>query len=1322
MTTSPRHLTDATTDRARSLALAGGGLLAFLGCLVLTGWHTRNEQIVRVSAGFVPMQFNTALGFLLAGGSLLAGHWQLSRLALALGTLVSLLGGLASIQHFGGVDLQIDQAFFKSWLPVPPGIHPGRMSPLTAVCFTAAGAGLALAAWNPPPRLRHPLRIGLPALLIGGIAILALTGYAIGIKAAYGWWRQLTAMAVHTAAGFLVLALALLARALAEGAARRLHPLTWLPLPAALVLITVLAIETAQTLRDLAGTARSREAAFATILELEQVRAGLDAWQNGAYRAVIEAEPAFPAGSQAEATRLRDRVGRLRGRVMDAPAEQKAALELEQTVSQLIRWRLQVEAARARGLATARAEAASGEGGRLWAKARTGLGEIESGARALLARHHHEVRDVTRDTTWLLLLGSGAAFGLVALTGIWLQRETTRRGRLEEELKDSRERFELAARGAVAGIWDWNLVTNTNYCSSRWLELLGYTSETAAPPTGRWTGLLHPDDQARVAAALAAHLAQRAPFDQEFRLRTQTGAYRWFEAGGQAKWDEAGRPVRMAGSLADVTEKKAAEDLWRQQEARFRLLVEAVSDYAILSLDEAGRVTSWNPGARGIIGYADEDVIGRHFSLFFTRDEVAAGVPERQLAEARSTGRTEHEGWRVRQNGARFFAHAVITALRDAEGQFCGFAKVTRDITERRQARDLLAANEALLRQFIQHAPAAMAMLDDQLRYLQASDRWMRDYRLEGRPVIGQGHYDLFPATPETCRAVHRRVLTGAVEHCDEELVTLADGRQEWLEWEARPWRRTGGEIGGLILFTQMITERKAAEARRAARLDVTRALAEATTLQGVATGILRAVGEHLAWDFGAVWNADEPGQPLACVAIWPDEADRHPAFAAATRAIKFTPGLGLPGTIWITGRPLWIPDLTRHGNFPRALSAARDGLHAGFGFPVTLRGQVLGVIEFFSREVREPDAITMEMFASVGVQVGQFMERRRFEEQLRLSEERFRSAVEHSAIGFALVSTEGHWLKVNRALCQIVGYSEAELQQITFQDITHPEDLHADLALVKQVLAGEIDHYHLEKRYFHKQGHEVGILLSVSLARSAEGQPLHFISQIQDITERRRAEHQLRQSVAEKEVLLREIHHRVKNNLQVVSSVLQLHAGYVTDPRDHEIFKECQGRIRAMSQVHERLYSSANLAAIDFAEHLQELVTLLLRGQSSAEREIQVEVQAEPLLLDVNVAIPLGLIANELVVNALKHAFQGMTQGRLRVELAAPLPGRVRLRVADDGVGLPATFDLDTSRSLGLRLIRTLARQLRGEFVIATSGGASFDLTFSLDEPNQQP
>jgi two-component sensor histidine kinase len=190
--------------------------------------------------------------------------------------------------------------------------------------------------------------------------------------------------------------------------------------------------------------------------------------------------------------------------------------------------------------------------------------------------------------------------------------------------------------------------------------------------------------------------------------------------------------------------------------------------------------------------------------------------------------------------------------------------------------------------------------------------------------------------------------------------------------------------------------------------------------------------------------------------------------------------------------------------------------------------------------------------------------------------------------------------------------------------------------------------------------------------------------------------------------VLLREIHHRVKNNLQVITSLLQLQSGYLRDPEDAAMFQECQARIHSMALVHDRLYRSGNLTTLDFAEHLRELAGLIARSHSRAASYIQLGLECESLDVNLDVAIPLGLIIAELITNAYKHAFTGRPNGAIKVSLTRTAERRVTLTVEDDGVGLPAGFVPAQASTLGLRLIQALARQLQAVLSVESSSAGS--------------
>ncbi len=224
------------------------------------------------------------------------------------------------------------------------------------------------------------------------------------------------------------------------------------------------------------------------------------------------------------------------------------------------------------------------------------------------------------------------------------------------------------------------------------------------------------------------------------------------------------------------------------------------------------------------------------------------------------------------------------------------------------------------------------------------------------------------------------------------------------------------------------------------------------------------------------------------------------------------------------------------------------------------------------------------------------------------------------------------------------------------------------------------------------------------------------------EVTERRRAEALIRTALEEKKTLLEEIHHRVKNNLQIVSSLLQLQCDFVKNEEDRAMFAESQNRVRTMAMVHERLYRSQNLASINFGEHVRDLANMLASTYRQAAVQIQVFTEAESVSLQLETAIPAGLIVNELVSNALKHAFPDGRRGTLKVSLHSPTPGQLLLSVQDDGVGFPPGFDWDQARSLGLRMVHDLARQIRGTLEVRQNGGTTFALSFPVAKPRHQP
>ncbi len=429
-------------------------------------------------------------------------------------------------------------------------------------------------------------------------------------------------------------------------------------------------------------------------------------------------------------------------------------------------------------------------------------------------------------------------------------RDISERKRVDEALRKSQERFELAARATNDGIWDWNILTGEQYWSDRHLELFGLESRILTPTYDMWIALVHPDDADRVHQATCHHLDTREPYDIEMRVRMKDGRYRWFRDRGQAVWDSTGRPVRMVGSISDVTERRTAEEAIRQAQA-----------------------------------------------------ELEQRVNERtaELAQANRS-------------------------LKD-------------EIAERKRVEDRLQRTQYA----VDHAADQIFVIGPNGFFLDVNESACRRLGYTKAELLGMSVMDIDPDFP----------------------------------------------IG--------------------------------------------------------VWDS-----------FWTE--------FTKTKRVRLE---------------------TRHRN------------KSGEIYPVEV------VANYLCHEGQELDYTI----------VRDITDRKRSEAALLESEERFSKAFTESAIGMAIVATDGWWLQVNQALCEIVGYSQAELEASTFQAITHPNDLDVELPRMRQMLNGELRTYQLEKRYFHKHGSVIWVVMNVSLVRNTDGTPKHFIAQIQDITERREAEAAIRDS-----------------------------------------------------------------------------------------------------------------------------------------------------------------------------------------------------------------
>ncbi len=347
-------------------------------------------------------------------------------------------------------------------------------------------------------------------------------------------------------------------------------------------------------------------------------------------------------------------------------------------------------------------------------------------------------------------------------------------------------------------------------------------------------------------------------------------------------------------------------------------------------------------------------------------------------------------------------------------------------------------------------------------------------------------------------------------------------------------------------------------------------------------------------------------------------------------------------------------------------------------------------------------------------------VEARRALEALRASEERFKLSMEASNDGLWDLDVRTGSAYYNPAYFRILGYEPGDFPALgsSWSSLVHPEDRERALARNRSCIEEGRDFLETEFRMLAKDG---GVRWIYSrgkvIARDASGRALRMVGTHVDITDRKRIEEELKRNVEEKEILLREVHHRVKNNLSIISSLLNLQSSMIKTPEQAlAAFQNSRERIQAMSLVHEELYKSMDYSRVDMEEYVGKLLAQLAFAYGE-DRGITLTRRIQNVELDVSTSIPCGLILNELITNAYKYAFPEGRAGTILIDLRITPEGVAEMRVSDDGIGMPAGIDLETSDSLGLTLVRLLVDQLRGTLRMSTGDGTAFTIRFPVHE-----
>lgn len=723
--------------------------------------------------------------------------------------------------------------------------------------------------------------------------------------------------------------------------------------------------------------------------------------------------------------------------------------------------------------------------------------------------------------------------------------------------------------------------------------------------------------------------------------------------------------------LRDISDRKQAETSLKQYER-----IVSATDDGIILLDRHYNYQIVNQAYLDWLGKTREAFIGHHV-VEIMGETVFEEIIKPNLDRCLS-GKTVHYGeWFTYPRLGRQFISVTYVPYHDSDHHISGVVISLRNITHLKHIEESLRENKLKFRQLIDNVQDVLYIHDAQTNevlYLNAA--FEEVWGIEREKVYENPCVWMKRIHPDDYQQVSREFesLESGVNFNQEYRIIRPDGEIRWIWGRNFPVFDESGKIYRTAGIAEDITERKIAQKTLELQDIIVKNMAEGICLVRATNGEIVYANPKFEQIFGYEFG-ELTGKHVSIV-NYDDESKSAEDVNQEIRRNVLEKGEYSyeVQNIKKDGTPFWC----------RATTSCFD--HPDYG-------KILVAVQ------------------------EDISDRKATQEALRASEQRLQYLIKSSPAVIFSSKMEGDFgtTYISENVVEVLGYeAQTFLNDSRFWiDRVHPDDVERILANIPKIY--ERDSLIHEFRFLKADGSYCWLFEQIRLMRDEQNRPKEILGYLVDISDRKVTENLIATSLQEKEVLLKEIHHRVKNNLQVICSLLNLQSRSLPDLTTRDLIQESQNRVRSMAIVHEKLYCAKNIASINLAEYINDLTKNLLSSYQVRTSKVILNAEIDPtIFLDIDTAVPCGLILNELISNACKYAFSIEQQGEIYLRAIANEKQQLVLTVGDNGKGLPPDFDIDRTKTLGLQLVKSLTHQLRGNIIIERSQGTQFQVTLS--------